>query len=273
MGDIINPKNIRCVGNGRCWSSSQRCGMPQGCCSSCCSRTCVGSSGSYCCCCSSSGQCYPPQCSCCKTKVRVRQACNVTTSCKVCSVQDINQQSVNSPHVLFFLGEKKKDTAQNLQVMIFHTHSRRKGNIPRQPRVCFNCSMLLPTRQVNSKHCQAHSVINTVNCLVHLVAQLTEEEGRFMQEVSSTPITKMFFQLNTMGRMSYLKPGVMQYASCKSITGMAEESGSYHQDHARPFQIALKYTYSWQKLVNSTKRLGNGACTRFTCMMQLIDHM
>ena len=90
MGDIINPKNIRCVGNGRCWSSSQRCGMPQGCCSSCCSRTCVGSSGSYCCCCSSSGQCYPPQCSCCKTKVRVRQACNVTTSCKVCSVQDIN---------------------------------------------------------------------------------------------------------------------------------------------------------------------------------------
>ena len=90
MGDIINPKNIRCVGNGRCWSSSQCCGMPQGCCSSCCSCTCVGSSGSYCCCCSSSGQCYSPQCSCCKTKVRVRQACNVMTSCKVCSVQDIN---------------------------------------------------------------------------------------------------------------------------------------------------------------------------------------
>lgn len=51
-----------------------------------------------------------------------------------------------------------------------------------------------------------------------------------------------------------------------------KKGGSYHQDHARPFQIALTYTYSWQRLVNSAKRLGNGTCTQFTSMMQLIDH-
>lgn len=108
--------------------------------------------------------------------------------------------------------------------------------------------MLLPTRQVNSKHCQAHSVINTVNCLVHLVAQFTEE-GRLMQEVSSTPTTSFLLaQCHGQNELSQ----TWSDAVCKLQIyhwQWQKKSGSYHQDHARPFRIALKYTFRAENLL------------------------
>ena len=141
-------------------------------------------------------------------------------------------------------GEKSRYSTDPTRSCSFIHIPEEKGTFHDNQGVRFNCSMLLPTRQVNSKHCQAHSVINTVNCLVHLVAQFTVKEGRLMQEVSSTPITNVFFSCTCISWAQWVTSNLewcnMQVANLS--LAMAEKSGTYHQDHARPFKIALKYT-------------------------------
>lgn len=78
---------------------------------------------------------------------RIRQACYISSTDS--RVSNKNYKTLEKTIMVQFLGGCVHSS----------TFQKKRAHSTTTKGVWFNCSMLLPTRQVNSKHCQAHSVV------------------------------------------------------------------------------------------------------------------